>query len=154
MITAQLKDQISVMLQSSSALALLLAKDPNDSSALAIFNARMNDVGTPVYDCITYRVKANNPDPRFRAQPAGSVYGTGIEYVNLEFEIWSKASTARAISEIAGVVSALLHQQTFAIEGANVYYSDWLTGNEDMWDSNLECYFGVYVFRFRIQLQS
>jgi hypothetical protein len=147
------KQAILARLQSDGALVALLAKDPNDPSAQprpAIFNAHLS-AAPPVYACVTFRQSTGSPDNRFRpALPGDVTQNVDDEY--FDFEAWTQAPSFVPISSIQARLDVLLHQQSFAAGTSQVFWSERVLEQPDLYDDVLKAHYGLFRYRVRVQM--
>lgn len=141
-------------LLADATLDALLARDPNDPlgvrAALLWGNANQ---APPVYPSLTYRIEAEAPDSRFRPARVGDGRPTVVDEY-FEFEVWTQTPDSGPKDSIADRIEAVMENQAlpFADGSGRIYRAEKVTGRPDLWDKDLNCYFGLYRYRLRVRL--
>ena len=143
------KTAIVAAMEGDAQLVALLARDPDDNTAPAIFNAHFSGI-TPVYPCITYRIESNNPDARFRPTPAEGGGQSKIEDEYLQMESWSKSLDSAEIEAIDVRLAAIFDGVAISLSAGRVYRSARIMSSTDNYDSTLNASFGLARFRLRV----
>ena len=147
------KQALLARLEADAALAALLAKDPNDTRASprpAIFDSHLS-AAPPVYACVTFRQSSGAPDNRFRPARAGDA-PQNIEDEYFDFEAWTQAPSSAPIAAIQARLDAALHQQAFAAGSTQVFWSERVLEQPDLYDDVLKAHYGLFRYRLRVQL--
>ena len=146
-----LRNSIGQRLVGSVALDALVARDPNDPGSGALFAAAKNQA-PPVYPCVTYRILEDVDDPRFQA-PVPNSPSSPVAEVTLQLEAWSLAPTCAPIEEIQVVLDSLFKDKAWDLSSGagRVFRSRPITGKPDLYDDKLNGWFGLFLYRLRIQ---
>jgi len=136
--------------RSLEGLLNVLAADPDDSSAPALF-AGTRSQAPPVFPSMTYRVGASSPDNQMRTGEAGMA-GAVIR-LRLEFEAWSGSADTAGVAAIAGTVEALLHNKGFSLgSGSRCFRTLLVTSQPDLFDRDTNAWYGLFAYELFIQL--
>jgi len=146
-----LRNAIGQRLAGSIALDALVARDPNDPSAGALFASHKNDAPA-VYPCVTYRLQTDTPDKRFRSPRPGVDTVRKATDVVVEIEAWAQGASCAPIENIQAQLDALFHDQAFDLPGgAGRVLSSWRTmGQADLYDKKNNTSFGLFLYRLRL----
>lgn len=153
-----LRAAVVALLVADSALVSLLANDPNDTTegggSPAILWAQSSDA-PPVFPALTYRIDTDTPDKRFRP----TVVGEGPAVVRdsyITFTAWTRQPDSATGDGIGDRLRALLDNVALDLgDGAGrAFRSEEVSSLPDLWDKDLNSYYGIYRFRFRRRLAS
>jgi hypothetical protein len=161
----------SVLQTGGTSGAPLLILDPNPaiappagspySTVLAIFGARLTEIGDPVYPCLTYRVTSRYPQRQFEP-PLPGLPNAPIDNFRTDFEIWLGAqSDQQTIDMVMSRLEYNFRNQSLVIAAGSainpadagyVFKCDYLTSEQDMYDTQwTKGYYGVASYLFRMQ---
>ena len=152
-----LRDTIATRMTGDSGIAAVLAEDPLVPSRPAVLAGTFDGVfngGTPVYPCLTYRLRGAL-DGRFRAPlvegHSSSAGASPMEDVTLEIEAWSQAKNSRAIEVIRLRLQALFENTAFAVPGlGRVHQSEETLADTDHYDAKYKA--RLALFRYKLHL--
>jgi hypothetical protein len=136
------KIAVVALMMADAPLIALLAKDPNDLTAPAIFNASRNE-SPPVYPSLTYRVEQAVKDKRFRPAIPGSG-GSNVEKIYIDAEAWSQQPDGAQLEAIGERIDALFENTTFATTDGPIFRSEVLQSRTDLYDNKLNTWFALW----------
>ena len=147
------------LLAGDAALLKLLAKNPDDpGGGPAIFNGTKNQA-PPVYDCLTYRLTEETNDKRFRpATPgvpgAANVYTQRVSESFLDCEAWTQTPDSAPLDAINARLDALFHETAFPASGGQVFWSECVMRQSDLYDKTLNAWYSLSRFKLKFQQTS
>ncbi|BDI27989.1 hypothetical protein CCAX7_000400 [Capsulimonas corticalis] len=143
------KTVIVAAMSADAPLVALLAKDPDDSTAPAIFNGHKSQT-PPVYNSVTYRIADGAPDRRFR--PAINVGGgpSTVQDEYLEIEAWTQKPDCADLEAIAARLVAIFDGRPLSLTTGRVFRAECVMTQSDLYDKTLNASFLLARYRLRI----
>ena len=143
------------LLAGDEALLALLTTHPDDPTLPAIFNGTKSQ-SPPVYDCLTYRLTEETNDKRFRpavpnAPGAAAVYTQKVQETMLDVEAWTLTPDSAPLDAINARLDALFHETAFPANGGQVFWSECIMRQTDLYNKTLNAWFSLSRFRLRFQ---
>lgn len=136
-------------LRASSELPGLLAADPKDKTAPAIFY--MNPLPAPVYPCVVYNFGQFIPDDRFRPTLLEGGGPAKISEGRLEIRCYNK-TTAELRDAISTEVSRLIDGVRLPLTEGVLFRVELLGEFQDQFDTALNAFYTLLRFRLRHSL--
>jgi len=143
-VTLGTKTAIVSALEADNPLVDLLAKDPADNTAPAIFEGNFNN-SPQVYPSATFRLNTNRPDARFQPVAAAGGGPSPIRSMIMEMELWDdRPDDNDRIEQIADRIEAVFDGKSLSLPdadgGGRIYRSILQVRSAPIWDNKIEAH--------------